>query len=247
MKVGTVAGPVILVVLWAIISWSGLFNPVLFPSPLAVAAALWNLFASGHMGQDLLASLVRLVLGFAIAVVTGVPLGLVLGSAPWAHRLTEVPIDFARSIPASAMFPMFILLFGIGEAPKVALVAFSCALIIMVNTVYGVRGVHATRLLLARTLRMSMWQRFRKIILPESLPQVFAGFRVSVSIGLILVVVTEMFLGTHEGLGRRIFDSHLLFQVPEMYAAIVVTGLLGYILNKLFLLAEARLFHWVGR
>jgi NitT/TauT family transport system permease protein len=194
-----------------------------------------------------LASLYRLTLGFALAVGIGVPLGLLIGSSRRLVESLEFLIDFFRSLPASALFPMFILFFGIGDRSKVAVIVFSCALIILVNAIYGVKNCKEARLRAARAMGANRTALFTKVIFPEALPHIFAGLRISVSIGLILVVVTEMFIGTHRGLGQRIYDAHLMFRIAEMYAVILLTGVLGYVLNKIFITIEAKVFHWAGR
>jgi len=247
MRKEIVIGPLVLLLLWIIIHYSGLANPVLVPSPLSVAEAFVLGFIQGNMFYDLGVTIMRFAWGFFSAVIVGVFLGLLLGYFERLYSSVEIIIDFFRSVPATALFPLFMLFFGVGDLAKVSVVFFACSLIILVNTAYGVKNVSHLRIMLAKVLRASQTKIMLKVILPDSLPHVFAGLRIGISFALIVVVVTEMFLGTVSGLGHRIIEDQLVYKIPEMYASIIVAGLLGYILNKGFLFIERRIVHWSGK
>lgn len=238
--------PALLVLLWWVAVAAGLTNELFLPSPVAVARSLVTLMLGNQFTADILATLFRTAVGFLISAVLGVAVGLALGADRRIYNHFEFVIDFFRSIPATALFPLFILFFGVGDAGKVAVVIFSCSLIVLINTAYGAMNSRKTRLMMARIFGASPLQRFAKIVFPEALPQIFVGFRTAISIALILVVVTEMFIGTTQGLGFRIYNAQLMYRTPEMYAAILLTGMLGYALNQCFGLLERRLIHWKG-
>jgi NitT/TauT family transport system permease protein len=240
-------GPIAFLAIWALVSYLKLINPVLIPTPLAVIVSFFKLFYNGEIWKDLLSTIYRLFFGFSVAVVIGIPLGLLVGSSRKLLDSIEFLIDFFRSIPASALFPMFLLFFGIGDTAKISVVIFSCCLVIMVYAIYGVKNAKESRIKVAKVLKANKLSIFTKIIFPESLPHIFVGLRISISIALILVVVTEMFIGTKYGLGKLIYDSHLMFRISVMYAAIFITGVIGYILNKIFIFIEDRVFHWAGK
>jgi NitT/TauT family transport system permease protein len=201
---------------------------------------------SGGLVDDLATTFVRLVLGLGLGIAIGVPLGLLMGSSDWVYRLLEVVMDFFRSVPVVALFPLFVLVFGVGDVSKVATTAYSTSLIILINTIYGVHNASAMRRKVADSLGASRFQVFFKVTLPDALPEIAAGVRTALSLGLIVVLMTEMFLGTQMGLGQRIYEWGLVYRVPEMYAAILVTGILGYVLNKVFVFGEKRIIHWRG-
>ncbi len=142
------------------------------------------------------------------------------------------------------MIPLFLIFFGIGDAAKVAAGAFAAILILSLNTMYGVLRGNLTRRLVARTLRLSPARTFVLVILPDALPDIFVGLRLAVSACLVLVVVSEMFVGTTLGMGRRIYDAQLLYKLEDMYTGILVLGVLGYFLNRIIVRLEARLAHW---
>ncbi|MBM3332714.1 ABC transporter permease [candidate division WOR-3 bacterium] len=241
------AGPLVLLLLWAAVSYTGLANRVLLPSPSDVFRAVVQIVRTMSFWQDLAATLYRLVAGFGPAAVLGTAIGLALGASRKASDSLEFVIDFFRSVPASALFPAFMLFLGIGDTAKVSVVTFSCLLVIILYTIYGVRNCSEHRKRVAKVLRAGRMATFAKVILPDSLPHIFAGIRISVSIALVLVVVTEMFIGTKHGVGRLIYDSQLMFRVPTMYGAILITGVLGYAINKGFVALETRVLHWTGK
>ena len=176
-----------------------------------------------------------------------IPLGILLGASERLYRSVEFVIDFFRSTPASAMFPLFLVLFGVGDETKISVAAFGAALVILFNVAYGVMNARKTRLLAAKVMGASRLRVLTDVMLLESLPQTFVGLRNGVSLALVIVVVAEMFIGSTDGLGHRVFEAQQLFDMPDMYAAIFAAGALGYGLNLLFLLIETQLRPLVGQ
>jgi ABC-type nitrate/sulfonate/bicarbonate transport system permease component len=229
--------------LWYAIVAMQVFDAFFFPSPLETFSAVVRLFHE-HLFTDLLATLGRTFFAFSIALVTAVPLGLALGRMERVYRAIEPLVDFLRSMPATAMFPFFMLLLGVGEGSKIAVASSGAFFIILFNTAYGVMHCGKSRSLAAKLMGASSWQIFRTITFWESLPQTFIGLRNGISLTLAIIVVTEMFIGTDVGLGRRIIDSQIVFDIPAMFAALLATGTLGYALNHLLLIIERRFVHW---
>lgn len=223
-------------------------NPLFLPTPLETGQTLYaELVQTREIWPDIFTTLYRTVVAFIIASIVGVALGLLLGYSKLIHSSMGTAVDFARSIPATALFPLFLLFFGIGDEAKIAVGVWAASLIIMVNTSYGVRHANKIRLMVAKAYRLTEVDTFKKVILPEAAPHIAAGLRIALSLTLIVVIVTEMFIGTNVGLGHKIIDAQLVYRVPEMYAAIIVAGLIGYLLNHLLQLAERKVIHWSGR
>lgn len=241
------AGMAVLIGLWAAVHGTRAIDPVLLPSPLEALDAFWNGLAHGTLWGDFHKTIVRTVSSFALALVVSVPLGILLGSNEKIYESIEFAIDFFRSTPASAMFPLFLVLFGVGEATKIAVAAFGAALAILFNVAYGVMSVRKQRQLAAKVMGAPRWRVLTDVILLESMPQVFVGMRSGVSIALVIVIVAEMFIGSTDGLGQRIMNAQTIFDMPDMYASIFAAGLLGYAMNLVFLLAERRFVHWGGK
>ena len=242
-----VIGALVLIAVWWFANFAKLVDPVLLPSP----QQSWNAFVKGmtegSLGHDFWRTIVRTMLSFAVATVIAVPVGVALGSSNKLYRSVEFLIDFFRSTPASAMFPLFLVFFGIGEEAKIAVAAFGAALIILFNTAYGVMNARQLRQLAARVMGASKARILWDVTIWESLPQTFIGLRSGVSMALVIVIVAEMFIGSSDGLGKRIIDAQMIFNMPEMYASIFAAGALGYVMNLLFTLMEGRFVHWGGK
>jgi NitT/TauT family transport system permease protein len=236
-----------LIALWYAAVWFKVVDPVLLPPPTATFRAMWAGIVHGKLGGDFLKTVERTTAATLIAAAIAIPLGVVLGSSEKLYRSLEFVIDFFRSTPASAMFPLFLVLFGVGDKTKISVAAFGAALVILFNVAYGVMNARKTRILAAKAMGASNWRVLIDVMLLESLPQTFVGLRNGVSLALVIVVVAEMFIGSTDGLGQRVFEAQQLFAMPDMYAAIFAAGALGYSLNLLFLLIERRFVHWAGK
>ncbi|MCJ7457953.1 MAG: ABC transporter permease [candidate division Zixibacteria bacterium] len=240
-------GLIALIIIWGVIASIKIINPIFLPSPLDVLVQFWSLSISGEIAQDVYSTIYRLVIGFSLGISVGVPVGLLMGYSNRIYNALEIVIEMFRSIPVVALFPLFLIFFGLGDASKFTIAAWSSSLIILINTMYGVKNSKKTRIMVAQTMKATPGQIFVKIVFPEALPDMFVGFRTGLSIALIVVIMSEMFMGTQTGLGQKIFNAHLLYEIPEMYALIIITGLIGFILNKLFLMAEKHFLHWAGK
>lgn len=240
-------GPLLLLAFWWVAAVGEWISPKLLPDPLSTLAALWGSIADGSIVADFMGTLNRTLGAFAVAALLGVPIGIVLGSDVRIYRAFEFAIDFFRSTPATAMFPLFLLIFGIGEESKVGVAAFSAWLVIVFNVAYGVMNARPTRILAARVMGASRSRIFRDVMFFESLPQTCVGLRLGVSYALVVIIVAEMFIGSANGMGRRIIDAQQIFDLRQMYASIIATGCLGYGLNVIFLRLERRFVHWSGK
>src|SRR6266568_3210834 len=241
-----VVGVIGLLAIWSVVTAARWVDPVLLPSPLATFKSLWT-GMHGVLGFDFIKTVYRTVMATLIAAVIAIPLGIVLGSSEKLYRSLEFVIDFFRSTPASAMFPLFLVLFGVGDKTKISVAAFGAALVILFNVAYWVMNARKTRLLAAKVMGASRLRVLFDVMLLESLPQTFVGLRNGVSLALVIIVVAEMFIGSQDGLGHSVFEAQQMFEMPRMYAAIFAAGALGYGLNLIFLTIERRFVHWSGR
>jgi ABC-type nitrate/sulfonate/bicarbonate transport system permease component len=228
---------------WEIASRTRLLNPQFFPPVTDILGTFWTLWANNVFPEHLAVTLRRMAVGYAAAAVLGVGLGLVMGRWQGVYDLFEPVVEFARPMPPVALIPVLILVLGIGDEMKVAIVLFASVFPVLLNTIDGVRGVHPTLLDVARTFRFSEADRLRKVILPAALPQIVAGLRISLAIALIVALVSEM-IGATQGLGYFVLQAQRGLRIRDMYAAIVMLALLGFTLNGLFVLAESRVLAW---
>jgi ABC-type nitrate/sulfonate/bicarbonate transport system permease component len=191
--------------------------------------------------------MIRTFSGFAIGSTLGVILGFTIALNQGLREALEPVADFFRSIPVVALFPLFVVLFGFGDWAKVATATWSTAPVVLVSALYGVIQSNATRIQAVKNLGASRAQIFTKVLVWEALPNLVAGARTGFSMSLIVIIVTEMFLGTHYGLGRLIYDAGIIYDTPRMYAGIFLTGMIGYSSNRLLIAWEKKIIHWTGK
>lgn len=244
MKRGIPWGVLALLAVWAALSFPRLVDPLYLPSPLAVLKEFSTSMLSGVLPKHAGATLYRLAIGFSVGSLIGIPVGLVMGYSKRVYGAMEALVELFRAIPVIALFPLFLILFGLGNVSKFAITAWSSSLIILLNTMYGVQHSSPTRRMVARSLGASERQIFYKVVLREALPDILVGARTGVSIALIVVLMTEMFLGTTTGLGQMIYNAQLMYATPTVYVGILITGILGYAVNLGLLIIQRRFAHW---
>lgn len=239
-------GPLLLIGLWWVAFKFALVNKDLLPSPFDTLRDTTTNLLSGNMTQDIWRTLYRVSYSIVIAVVAGVPVGIILGAKAAVYRSVEFLIDFFRSTPATAMFPLFLLLFGLGDIAKIAVASFAAWLVIVFNVAYGVMNARQTRILAARSMGASSLRIFGDVIFFETLTQTFIGLRNAVSLALVVIIVAEMFIGATDGMGHRIIDAQISYSLTDMYGSILIAGAMGYLLNLMLLFVERSVIHWSG-
>jgi ABC-type nitrate/sulfonate/bicarbonate transport system permease component len=232
-----------LLTIWQISSANGWVDAVELPRVSTIFLSWFHSIAGGPLLKQLLPSLYRIFAGFFIAAAIAVPLGLLMGSVPFVYRLFEPITEFVRPIPSSAYIPIAILFLGIDNAMKIFIVVVGCFFPILLNTYGGVRGVDPVLIDTGRTFGLSRAKALWQIVLPAALPSVLTGMRISLGIGLIVVVIAEMIAGD-SGIGYYILDRQRVFHVPEMFAGIFTLGILGYLINSVFIQIERHFLRW---
>lgn len=240
-------GPVVLLGVWWLVAQLDLVSDKLLPGPVESVQAVYVAATSGTLLLDLWSTVYRMLAALVFATAIGVPLGILLGASKKVYRQVEFIIDFFRSTPVTAIFPMFLLIFGIGDASKIAIAAFAAGLLVIFNVAYGVMSARPTRKMAAKVMGASRLEVLRSVTVYEALPQTFVGLRTGVSLALVVIVVAEMFIGADNGLGYRIINAQQTYNLADMYGSILVAGVLGYSVNALFLKLDNSLVHWAGR
>lgn len=230
-------------VLWELVCRAGWVNLLLLPAPSQIVPVLWKIIAGGSFLGPLGQTLVMLAIGYAVACVLGILLGLLLGCSDVAYGLLEPLIEVIRPIPKPALIPAMVVFLGIGAEMEITTVVLAALFPVLINTLQGVRGVDPVLLGTARTLGCSRTATIWKFILPAALPMILTGMRVSLGMGLVLVILAEM-LTAQSGIGFLILDMQRSFQVRSMYAWIIILAAVGLILNVLFEMAEDRAVPW---
>ena len=243
MRRGPTSGVLVLAVLaalWEIAGRGGWVHHLFFPPLSKILGALWAAVVSGEILRQVGVSLWRGAIGYAVASLVAIALGVLMGYWRRAYDAGEIVIEFLRAVPAPAIVPVAIVFFGIGDGMKVFVIFMACSFPILVNTIDGVRGVDPVLIRTARTFGYSGAPILWKVVLPAASPFIMTGLRIALAIALILVVVSEM-VGATSGIGYFILAAQRTFQVPRMYAGMLVLALLGYALNRCFLLSDSRL------
>lgn len=232
-----------LIGLWQVAAELKLISPVFFPSPARTFAELYEQVMDGRLWQPLAATTLRMLYGWLLASVAGVVLGAAIGSWRAAREYLEPLLEFLRPLPASAIIPVAILFLGLSNTMSTVVIAFGSLWPVLLATVHGFKSAEPQLLELCASLEMTRGEALRKVALPGALPDILAGVRVSLAIALILAVVTEM-QASLPGLGQNILLAQRSFRSPELYAGIVVLGVMGFVVNHGLLLAERRLLRW---
>lgn len=236
-----IAVPVACVAIWWAVS-AGSTN-FFFPPLRDILDTFREVWIFDKVSSDVVPSVARLLVGYGLSAVIGIGLGLFLGLHPMARAFADPLTHFLRSIPAPALIPPALVVLGLGSGMKVFVIVLGAVWPILLNTIDGVRGQDPTPLEMARAYGIGGFERVRRIVLPAAAPQIFAGLRTSLSIALILMVISEMVASTN-GIGNFVLQSQRTFAIPEMWAGILLLGLLGIALSLIFGAVERRVLRW---
>jgi ABC-type nitrate/sulfonate/bicarbonate transport system permease component len=215
-----------------------------YSPPLSTTLSIFDdTWLGGPLRDDVLPSLLRLAIGYGVALVVGITLGVVIGSSRTVRSTLEPVLEFFRAIPPPVLVPILMLFAGIGNEMKVLVIVSGCIWPVLLNTVEGVRGLDEVLSDTARCYGLGRFARLRHLTLRGASPQIAAGARQALSIGIILMVISEMFAATN-GLGFATIQFQRTFAIPEMYTGIILLGILGVLLAQLFKLAERHILSW---
>lgn len=240
-----IAGLVLLAAAWELLPRLGVVDPYFIPPLHEVLGALRDLAASGELARHLKASLVRSGAGFLLATALAIPVGAAIAWYRPVRELLQPTLELFRNTAALALLPVFTLILGIGESSKIAIIVYACFFPILLSTIAGVATVDQQLLRSARVLGLSPATTFRKVVFPAAVPTIFTGIRISGAAAILVLIAAEM-VGAKAGLGFLIMYSNMNFLIPQMYAAILVTSLLGLAVNYSLVALERRFSRWRG-
>jgi NitT/TauT family transport system permease protein len=238
--------PLLILVLWEIAARAGWLNAFFFPPPTAVLGALKRLTLSGDLPRDVLATTRRVAIGFTLGFIPAAMLGLVMGLSG-ALRAALLPIaSLIYAIPKIAVLPLFLVIFGLGEQSKVAMIVASSFFFVLLNAMAGVLAIDRLHLDVAHSFGASRWQVIRTVALPGALPFVLTGARLALGFSLIVAVGSEFVIPGGYGIGTRIWLSWQILDIEQMYAALIAAAALGVFLNFCMDEVERRLLPYRG-
>jgi ABC-type nitrate/sulfonate/bicarbonate transport system permease component len=234
--------PILILVAWQLYTVHA--HSFKFPRLSTIFVDFRHEYLFAKFSSDVVPSLERIFAGFAIGTVAGIALGIPIGMSRFLRRLATPHVEYWRAMPPPALLPIsIILLHSIQNRQKIAFIAFFCLFPVLLNTIDGVRGIDPTLLDTARSFRVPWYQRVWRLVLPSAFPQIVAGMRNSLALSVIVLVLAE-YWSSSNGVGYELLISKNTFQFGPMWATIVLIGLLGYLLNALFLLVERRALAW---
>ncbi|MBT3154317.1 ABC transporter permease subunit [Streptomyces sp. CHD11] len=233
--------PVALVAAWWVSSAGS--EDVYWPPLETILEAFPRVWTVERWRGDVLPSVLRLAAGYALAAVAGVALGTLIGSCRRLRAACEPVLEFLRAVPPPVLVPVIMLFAGIGDTMKIVVIASGCVWPVLLNTVEGVRALDPVMSETARSYGVGGVARLKAVVLPSAGPRIFAGLRQALSIGIILMVISEMFAASN-GLGFTIVQFQRSFAIADMWSGILLLGLLGFVLSVLFRLVERRMLGW---
>jgi taurine transport system permease protein len=230
--------------------WPPLVEPVFLPSPFEVGKAFVKLLRNGYQGYSLLhhvaVSLMRFGLAFGFCILVGVPIGLLMGMSTIVRSLLDPVIETTRPIPKLALLPLFIIWFGIGELSKTIVIIAALFPLMTISAMQAVRSVSRRKIQAAESLGASNWTIFHRVVLPASLPGIFTGIRVSVGVGVTMLVGAEM-VATSDGIAWMALSAADFIQTDIVLVGVLIMAAIGFSLDRLCRLLEARVVHWSGK
>lgn len=235
----------ILIAIWQALPSAGIIDARSLPPFSEVIKGLVQLIVSGELADDLQASLQRSVSGFVLATTVAIPLGFLMGWFKRFERIADPLIQICRNTATLALYPVFILVFGLGELSKIGIIFWGSIWPILINTIEGVRSVEPILIKAAKSMSTPNLTLFRKVIFPAAVPSIITGLRISATRAVVILVAAEM-LGAQAGLGFLIFDARNKYEVPTMYAGILILIMLGMTVNYLIVGLEKQVTRWKG-
>jgi len=235
--------PVVLLVLWQVLSSTGVVSPKRLASPAAVVAAAGELWANGQLPAALVISVQRVAIGVALGLAAGIALGLIAGFSRLGELAVDPPLQMLRTVPFLGLVPLFILWFGIGETPKVLLVALGVTFPLYLNLFAGIRGIDAKLVEAARTLGLRGWSLAWHVVLPGALPQTLVGLRQSLGIAWLSLIVAEQ-INADAGLGYLVMNAREFYRTDIVVLGLVAYALLGLITDAIVRALEGRALAW---
>jgi ABC-type nitrate/sulfonate/bicarbonate transport system permease component len=245
-KAGRYSGWIALVLalgLWQLAGSAGLVNPLFLPTPIAIARAIYQLAISGALWRHLSYSIMRIGTGWILGTIAGVVVGFAIGLSSLARGVGITFISALFPIPKIALLPLLILWLGIGEEPKIATIALGVFFSTAISVYSGVDNVPRNLIRMAQSFNVPFHAIVRRVIWPGALPSILAGFRITASVALLLVVSAEM-IGAEYGIGAFVLQAGNLMQTDQLLAGVVILSLFGLAVGKLINLLETRLLHW---
>ncbi|MCE5287038.1 MAG: ABC transporter permease [Pelosinus sp.] len=234
---------ILVLVLWQVVPSLGWVDHRTLPPLTDVIQGFFELVVSGKLFIYALASFKRAISGFLLAILVGIPLGFLMGWYKRVERMFDPVVQLFRNTATLALYPVFLLVFGLGELSKIGIIFWGCLWPLIINTIDGVRHIDPILIKSARSMSVSALSMFTKVILPASIPSIVTGLRLSATHSIVVLVSAEI-LGSDSGLGFLIFEAVNAYDAPAMFSGIIILSVLGLSINYAIVHFEKRLLFW---
>jgi len=231
------------IVLWELVALTGVLSPALLPPFSAVVVALFGLLGEAEFWGNLGATLGGAMLGLLISAVIAIPLGILAGLSGFVERATRILVDIGRSFPSIALLPVIILFYGTTLPTKLIVIVLACAFPLIVQTIYGARGIEPSIVETAQAYRIRFRLYFFRVALPTATPSIMTGLRLAATVSVLVAVGAEV-IGGLPGIGQGLAQAQLDGATPVAFAYFIVAGTLGYLVTRLAELLEVRFLRW---
>lgn len=228
---------------WEGFSRLGWISRLFFPAPSKIIGSLLSMIVSGKLMINLFSTLERLGLGFLLGAIPGLVLGLFMGWSPRLRRIVDPFIAAFHPLPKIAIFPIIMVIFGIGELSKIVAIALSTFFPILINSMAGVRQLSPVYFEVTRNYGANLWKTLRRVVIPGSLPSILSGIRVALNLAMVITITVEL-LSANQGLGVIIWFAWQTMRIEELYASLVVTAVLGILINVILYYLSSKLVPW---
>lgn len=244
MRHKNIVGVLGLVTIWQIITWLKLFNPIYFASPYEVSVEAIKMFLEGSISIDLLFTIYRIFISILISSIIGIPLGVAAGYFANFYKYVGEIVDFLRSIPPIVIYPLFLIILGPGDVSRISTAVFGSIVVLILIISKGLFQLSPLRRYYFTSLGANKIQLIKHIVWYEALPHVMVALRTAVSLSIIIIVVTEMLVGTQHGLGTRVQNVQITSNISDLFTTIIIIGLSGILLNKTIVWLDEKIVFW---
>jgi NitT/TauT family transport system permease protein len=235
-----------ILMIWELCGRLGLLNHLFFPVPSLIFLTFFTMLADGEIQKNLSITLFRVFAGFLIGTIPGILIGMVMGASDKVRLLIDPIIAATYPIPKLAIFPLLMVIFGIGELSKIMAIAIGCFFLALINAMAGVRNINKVYFEVAKNYGASNKQLFTKVMFPASLPMIFTGIRLALGMSLLVVVGVE-FVSANHGIGALIWYAWQTFEIEKLYVGIFICAVLGLLFTLVLKKVEERIMPWVGQ
>jgi len=222
-----------IVLLWQVVSWLGILNPIYFSSPLETIKEAVKIFSEHSIYLDIWNTFYRILITIIISMFIGVPLGIIFGYYSTFYKYVSGIIDFLRSIPPIVIYPLLLIMLGSGDISRIGVAVFGSTIIVILIIAKGLSSELVLRRKFFKSMGANKIQILKQVVWYESIPHMMLALRTMISLSIIIIIVTEMLVGSKYGLGVRVQNVQITSNIPDLFTTIIVIGLLGVILNKI--------------